>query len=209
MKKCVLILLLCCSLKGHAQAFELQQLILDIGKLTEMKRILSDMKTGYDIVSKGYSAVRDISQGNFNLHEAFLDGLWLVSPSVRKYWKIPAIINYQVRLVKQYQSAFNSFKQAGLFNPDEISYLGKVYSNLLNQSLKNITDLTTVITANQMRMSDAERLQMIDHIYADMQDKVMFLNHFNNNNSLLGLQRAKEQNDVHTLQQMNGIEASP
>ncbi len=210
MKKWTLILLLCGSLiKVHAQAFELQQLILDIGKLAEMKRILSDMKTGYDIVSKGYSTVRDIAQGNFNLHEAFLDGLWLVSPTVRKYWKIPAIINYQVQIVKQYQSAFNSFKQAGSFNADEISYIGKVYSNLLNQSLKNITDLTTVIRANQMRMSDAERLKMIDHIYADMQDKVIFLNSFNNNNSLLGLQRAKEQNDVNTLQQMNGIEASP
>ena len=206
MKKCVLILLLAGGLfKGRAQSYELQQLILDIQKLTQMKQILSDMKTGYDIVSKGYSTVRDIAQGNFNLHEAFLDGLWLVSPTVRKYWKIPVIINYQVQIVKEYQSAFSRFKQGGFFNPDEILYIGNVYGNLLNQSLKNISDLTTVITADQLRMSDAERLQMVDHIYADMQDKVLFLNSFNNNTSLLGLQRAKEQNDTKDMQQYYGL----
>ena len=36
---------------------------------------LKDMKEGYEIVSKGYSTIRDISKGSFNLHEAFLDGL--------------------------------------------------------------------------------------------------------------------------------------
>lgn len=194
-----------CLVKGKAQSFELQQLILDIQKLTQMKQILSDMKTGYDIVSKGYSTVRDIAKGNFNLHEAFLDGLWLVSPTVRKYWKIPIIINDEVAIVKSYQSAFKVYKQAGLFNADELLYISNVYSNLLNQSLKNISDLTTIITANSLRMSDADRLQAIDRIYADMQNKTAFLTSFNNNNSILGLQRAKEQNDTKAMQQIYGL----
>ncbi len=206
MKKCVLILLFAALLfKGKAQSFELQQLILDIQKLTQMKQILSDMKTGYEIVSKGYTTVRDIAQGNFNLHEAFLDGLWLVSPTVRKYWKIPVIINDEVAIVKAYTASFSRFKQAGLFNADELLYMGNVYNNLLNQSLKNISDLTTVITADQLRMSDAERLQAIDRIYADMQDKATFLTSFNNNNTVLGLQRAKEQNDTKAMQQIYGL----
>lgn len=206
MKKCVLMLLLTAGMiKGQAQAFELQQLILDIEKLSQMKQILSDMKTGYDIVSKGYSTVRDIAKGSFNLHEAFLDGLWLVSPTVRKYWKIPIIINDEVAIVKAYTSAFSRFKKADLFNPGEIQYISNVYSNLLNQSLKNISDLTTVITANQLRMSDAERLQIIDRIYTDMRNKVSFLGSFNNSTTILGLQRAKEQNDTKAMQQIYGL----
>jgi hypothetical protein len=205
-KKIFLCLLLMGGLcKVPAQSFELQQLILDVQKLTQMKQILTDMKTGYDIVSKGYSTVRDIAQGNFNLHEVFLDGLWLVSPTVRQYWKIPVIIDYQVSIVKEYQSAFSRFQKSSSFNPDEILYMGAVYNKLLDQSLKNIGDLTTVITANQLRMSDAERLHAIDHIYSDMQDKMLFVRSFTNNTSLLDLQRTKEQNDTRMMQQLYGI----
>src|SRR5258707_1034350 len=117
----ILFLSLCAGTRpAAAQAFEIQQLLLDVQKLTQLKQLLSDMKTGYDVVSKGYTTIRDIAQGNFNLHEVFLDGLWLVSPTVRKYWKIPEIINYQVALVKEYKSAYNGFQQGGYFNPDEI-----------------------------------------------------------------------------------------
>lgn len=205
-KKIILCLLLLGALyQAPAQSFELQQLILDVQKLTQMKQILTDMKTGYAIVSKGYSTVRDIAQGNFNLHEVFLDGLWLVSPTVRQYWKIPVIIDYQVSLMKEYQSAFSRFQKSSSFNPDEILYMGTVYNQLLDQSLKNIGDLTTVITANQLRMSDAERMHAIDHIYSDMQDKVLFVRSFNNNTSLLDLQRTKEQNDTRMMMQLYGI----
>jgi hypothetical protein len=59
-----------------------------------------------------------------------------------------------------------------------------------------------VITANKMRMSDDERLASIDKIYADMQDKLMFLRNFNNNAAVLALQRAKEHNDVNAIRNM-------
>src|SRR5690242_5779385 len=189
-------ILFCCLLAGvqHvcAQSYEAKQLLLDWSKLAQMKGILKDMKKGYEIVSKGYSTIRDISKGNFNLHETFLDGLWLVSPTVRKYWKIPEIINNQLLIVKEYKSAFNNYKQSGMLNPDEIIYLGQVYNNLFSLSLKGLDDLTMLVTANQLRMSDDERLSGIDKVYNDMQDKLLFLRRFNNQTSLLLLQRAKE-----------------
>lgn len=208
MKKIVVILLLLCSaglVKASAQSYEVEQLLLDVQKLSQLKQILSGLKTGYDILSKGYTTIRDISEGNFNLHEAFLDGLWLVSPTVRQYWKIPQIINDQVEIVKEYQTAFAGFKKEGRFTPDEITYIGDVYGNLLSQSLQNLTDLTHIVTADKLRMSDQERLSAIDRLYADMQDKLLFLRDFDNNTAILALQRAKEQNDARTMQQVYGI----
>ena len=55
----------------NAQSAEIQQLILDWQKLTELRKILNNMYKGYEIVSKGYSAGKDISEGNFSLHETF------------------------------------------------------------------------------------------------------------------------------------------
>lgn len=185
--------------KVTAQAQEMQQLILNIEKLAQFRQILKDMKKGYEILNGGYNTVKKISQGNFNLHETFLDALMQVSPTIRNYRRVGDIVNYQVLLVKEYKAAFNRFKNSGDFNPDEIAYLERVYNNLFKQSLRNIDELTSVITANKMRMSDDERLVAIDKIYADMQDKFLFLRSFNNNTSVLAIQRAKEHNDVNTM----------
>ena len=76
MKKCIVILwLFLISFSGQvvAQSTEIQQLLLNVEKLAQLKKILSNMKKGYEIVSNGYNTIKDISKGNFNLHEAFLD----------------------------------------------------------------------------------------------------------------------------------------
>ena len=188
-----------------AQKQEIQQLILNIEKLAQFKQILKDMKKGYEILSGGYNTVKDLSEGNFNLHETFLDALMQVSPTVKNYRRIGDIVNYQVLLVKEYKSAFSRFRDSENFNAEEIAYFERVYDNLFKQSLRNLDELTSVITANKMRMSDDERLAAIDKIYADMQDKLLFLRNFNNNTAVLDLQRAKERNDSQALRNINKL----
>lgn len=186
----------------RAQAQEIEQLLLNVEKLSQFKNILSDMKKGYQIISTGYNAVKNISQANFSLHETFIDGLMLVNPEVKKYHKVAGIITSQSAIVNEYKSAFNRFRAAGTFNEQEISYLSKVYGQLFDQSVDNLDNLLTIITASQLRMSDDERLQAIDLIFADTQDKLSFLRDFNSKASLLNLQRKKEKNDIQTLQKI-------
>ncbi len=190
---------------AKAQSDDVQQLILDIQKLTQLKSILKDMQQGYTIISKGYTAVSDIAKGNFNLHEFFLDGLMAVSPAVKNYSRVAKIISYQTQIVKEYKSAYNRFAASGSFNTKEIDYIGKVYSNLFNVSLKNLDALLMVITASNLRMNDAERLKSIDKIHGNMQDQLIFLRQFNNNTAVLALQRTKESNDAGAMQSLYGV----
>src|SRR5437879_1265686 len=81
--------------KAQSIAQDLEQLSLDYRKLAGLKSILKQMYTGYAMLNKGYKAVKEVSQGNFSLHEAFLDGLLIVSPAVRKYPRVADIINDQ------------------------------------------------------------------------------------------------------------------
>lgn len=196
----VLFALMVFGFKGAgAQSQEAQQLLLNVEKLTQLKNILSDMKKGYEVVSKGYSAVKNIAQGNFSLHEVFLDGLWLVSPEVRKYHRIAAILKFQSAIVSEYKAAFRRFSASSVFRPEELDYLGKVYRQLFEQSLDILDQLAMVITAQKMRMSDEERLKAIDRIFLDTQDKLLFLRAFNQQAGLLGLQREREQSEVKGL----------
>jgi hypothetical protein len=185
----------------RAQSTEIQQLLLNYEKLTQLKNILSDMKKGYTIVSKGYTTIKDISQGNFNLHEAFIDGLMVVNPAIKKYKRVADIISYQKSIVKEYKSAFVRFKQSGNFSPEEIDYLGKVYGQLFNKSVQNLDELATVVTSSKLSMSDDERLQTIDRIFADTEDKLQFLRDFNTKANILAIQRSREKQDVARIRQ--------
>src|SRR4051794_1427840 len=79
-------------LPAKAQDQDIQQLILDIQKLNQFKSILSNMEKGYAGLSTGYGVVKGIAQGNFNLHEVFLNGLYLVSPAIRQYVRVADIL---------------------------------------------------------------------------------------------------------------------
>ena len=190
-----------CS-RASAQSNEVQQLLLNVEKLTQFKSILSDMKAGYQIVSSGYNAVRDISQGNFSLHQTFLDGLMAVSPEVRKYHKIAGIVSAQGKIMSEYKSAFSRFKSSDRFNAKEVDYLASVYGQLNKQALANLESLLMVITAGELRMSDDERLAAIDKIYEDMQEKLLFLRHFNAQGIGIARQRELEQRNVSDMQEL-------
>lgn len=208
-RKIVIAAACCCLLlttqTSNAQSAEIQQLILNWQKLAQLKKILSNMYKGYEIVSKGYTAVKDISEGNFNLHEAFLDKLLQVSPVVKQYKRVADIIVCQQKILDGYASAFNNFKSSGNFTIEEINYLSGVYGNLFNKSLENLNELLMLITGGSLRMTDDERIAAIDRIYLDINDKLTFLNVFNNNTGLLSIQRQKEKNELSVSKKLYSI----
>lgn len=189
-----------CLMNAKAQATELAQLALNIEKLAQFKQILSDLKKGYEILSGGYKTIKDLSEGNFNLHKVFLDGLLEVSPTVKKYKRVADIVDYQILLVKEYKTAFNQFKNGDWLKEGELGYISKVYENLFTLSIKNLDDLLTVVTAKKLRMSDDERLKAIDKIFEDMEDKLVFLRSFNNDTAVFIRQRKAEKREVDGMQ---------
>lgn len=207
MKRCVWILLLLFFMtnKGFSQTQEIQQLLLDVEKLTQLKNILTELKSGYEIVSNGYTTIKNISEGNFNLHDIFLKSLLEVSPAVKNYVRIKEIIDAQLSIVREYKNALKQLKGSGEFSLDEINYSEKVYTNLFNHSLDNLQKMIMVITAGKLRMSDDERVRSIDAVWNEVSQQLTFLRHFNNQARILCLQRAREKNDLSTMDQLYDV----
>ena len=210
MKKMLLITLLSLSLNipqpAHAQAEEIQQLLLDLEKLNQFRAILDQLYKGYEILAKGYNTVKDLSQGNFNLHKLFLDKLLEISPAVKKYKRIVDIITCQTQLVKEYKAALSYFKNINVFSSDDMGYIQSVYGNLVDRTVNNLDELLMVITAQQLRMNDAERMNAIDKIYKDMEDKLTFLRTFNESTRLLANQKRRELLETQSLETIFGIQ---
>jgi len=201
----ILIVALCFSLSAKAQSDELQQLMLNVEKLTQFKAILSDMKQGYQIYQQGYGTISDLSKGNFDLHNLYLTGLLAVNPAVKNNPRVSQIMSQQSSLLSEYKRYSSLFRQSGSFNSSELSYMNNVFNQLVRQSDANIDELSSVTTANQLRMSDDDRLRAIDRIYNNSNDQLQFLRYFNRQAVLLSLQRSKDQNDTQTLKRLYGL----
>ncbi len=193
-------------LRSRAQANEIAQLVLNIEKLSQFKAILQSMYDGYEVLKNGYDNVTKLTSGNYALHQVFLDGLYMVNPSVKKYHRIPDIIANQLSLVKEYKAAHTRFRTMGVFSEQKLAYIGKVYKRLFDDSLENLNELTMVITANQLRMSDDERIQAIDRIYFDSQRKLTFLREFNTEYSIQGAQKHREKTELKTIGNLFGMD---
>lgn len=189
-----------------AQVQEMQQLLLNIEKLTQMKSILSDMKTGYQIYQQGYGSISSLAKGNFSLHETYLNGLLAVSPSVKNYARIADILSLQASLVSEYKRKQALFRQSGSFSVGELSYISGVYARLVSQTLNDAGELADILMAGKLRMSDADRIRAIDRIYTGSSDRLQFLRSFNNQGMAISLQRSKESGDTRTLNRLYGIQ---
>jgi hypothetical protein len=183
----------------------IEQLVLDYEKLSQLKKTLGNMYSAYTVVSKGYEDIKNIAEGNFNLHRDFLNGLLAVSPVVRDYAKVAAILDKEASLVEEYKAASRYFQGNGRWSSAELDYFQTVYGNLLSGSVRNLDELTMVVTAGELRMSDAERLAAIDRIDRDMTDRLNFLRVFNNSGAIQAGQRGIEQNNIGVLRSLYGV----
>lgn len=198
-------LILSLGIRVQAQSAELQQLLLNIEKLTQYKSILSDMKKGYQIYQQGYGMISDVSKGNFNLHNIYLTGLMAVSPAVRNNPRVSQIISQQADLISEYKRYTKVFRQSRSFSHSEMSYIDQVFKQLIGQSNANADDLTNVMTAGKLRMSDDDRLRGIDRIFNSSTDQLQFLRWFNRKAVMLSLQRSKDLDNTQTLKRLYGI----
>ncbi len=98
------------------------------------------------------------------------------------------------------------FKQDKHFNAEELLYMERVYSGILEESIKNIDQIFLVINSSQTQMSDAKRLEIINAAADRIDENYNDLKVFNQQGILLSLQRAKAQNDVDVVKKLYGLQ---
>jgi hypothetical protein len=184
---------------------DIQQLLLDVQKLSQLKQILTEMYQEYTMLYNGYEKIKGLSQGTFSLHKVYLDGLLLVSPSVSSYWKVADIVLKEANLVRDYQAASAYFRGSGLFSSQELDGIAVFYSTVVERAEKDIAELTMVITGGTLRMSDGERLSAIDRIDGDVTGQLSLLHGYNNSAALQAAQRAQTAGDIGAVRGLYGI----
>lgn len=149
--------------------------------------------------------ISDWTQKQKDLYKGYYEELAKVKSIITYYQRIKEITKKQTQLVQEYERAWNLFKQDSHFKDSEIQYMERVYTGILEESVKNIDQIFLILGSFATQMSDFKRLEIInnaaDGIDANYDDLTMF----NQQNILLSLQRAKTEADVNRVKQFYGI----
>lgn len=166
-------------------------------QIAALQVYLGYAKKGYELVGSGLQAVRDISNGEFGLHHAFISSLKKVSPFVRNNAKVAEIMACQLGVMR----AFN-IRDKDMLPVSSQLYVLEVKDHLLDECFKDLEELLLVVTSGKVEMSDAHRLERLHKIYVSMMDKYAFAEDFSAQVKLLVVGGLKEQESINYLKML-------
>lgn len=149
--------------------------------------------------------ISDWTQKQKDLYKGYYEELAKVKSIITYYKRIKEISEKQTHLVQEYERAWNLFKQDSHFKDSEIQYMERVYTGILEESVKNIDQIFLILDSFATQMSDLKRLEIINKAADQIDENYDDLTMFNQQNILLSLQRAKTEADVNRVKQFYGI----
>ncbi len=178
-------------------------------QIAALQVYLGYAKKGYTIVTSGVNTIRNIKNGDLNLHRDFFNRLKNVNPAIRRYAKVADIIAYQVKIVKQTKITIQQIRETKQFTQAELEHCKQVFDKLLDECTETVEELILVTTSGKLEMKDDERLKRIDRLYADVQDKYSFTCSFSEDMGLLAVQRLGELMQISRSKLINGLPLTP
>ena len=150
--------------------------------------------------------IADWTNRQKELYGKYYQELQKVKSAISYYQRIKTVTQKQVSLVNEYKQAYNLFRQDKHFTPAEVDYMGKVYTGILEASIKNLDLIVLVTSSFKTQMSDAKRLELINAAADRLDENYSDLKQFNNQNIGLSLQRSKSEQDIQSTLKLYGIQ---
>nr|WP_067054217.1 conjugal transfer protein TraI [Mucilaginibacter sp. L294] len=149
--------------------------------------------------------ISDWTQKQKDLYGKYFDELKKVKDIIAYYQRIRDISEKQVRLIQEYDRAWGLLRNDKHFTPDEVAYMGKVYSGILDETVKNIDQMMLVVNSFKTQMTDAKRLEIINHAADRVERNYADLQMFSQQNEILSLQRSKSEAEIKSIKVLYGL----
>lgn len=131
--------------------------------------------------------------------------LWRVKSAIAYYKRIRELAEKQADILTEYKWAWGLFQKDKHFTVDELDYMRKVYSGILDESVKNLDQIFLVIGSFKTQMSDAARLELVSKASEEIEGNRSALKKFNLENIGRSIQRAKSLDEAAQLKEIYGV----
>ena len=169
------------------------------GIVNTTKQIIETSTTAKNMISNFQETVKIYQQGKL-----YYDALKSVHDLVKDARKVRQTILLVGDISDIYVNSFQKMMADENYSVEELSAIALGYAKLLEESSAVLTELKTVTSANGLSMSDAERMSVIDRIYAEVREYKNLVQYYTNKNISVSYLRAKKKNDTDRIMALYG-----
>lgn len=166
---------------------------------------LEQVKKGYKIAKKGLNIISNWTGGEYKLHQKFFKSLLTVNGNVKNTDAVNGIKDLQRAILKHYSTTMQQARASGMYSSAELDYFEQVFSRVLKDNDRVMDRMKDLTSNDSLEMTDDERLNRINALYADMQGNYSFCRSFGNDINLVARQREKQRREVDMSRELHGI----
>jgi len=151
------------------------------------------------VLTKGFT------EKNMLLAKNWYDGLLQVSNTIKTYRRVQHIFERQTAIITIYSNYIGRFKQDPHLSPAQVAGMVRGYTVLIQESASYLDDLTAIVSPLKSKMTDAERMELIDALDDKVTHQYDLVNYFTRRNMAISLQQAQDAKDMQTLKRLYGL----
>ncbi|WP_345954637.1 hypothetical protein [Mucilaginibacter sp. PAMB04168] len=159
------------------------------------------VRQGYQLSQEGLGSISAWTGKEFSLHAAYYASLKAVKPLIQNDPKALEIFRYASAIPGQFDQ-LTAF--AGPVASHQV-YITAVRQKVLQECGRDIDQLQLVMTSGKAEMTDDERIERLDQLYASMKDKYAFTLAFGNQVKMLSGQMQGQQAEIQAQRRLYAI----
>ena len=202
MRKKILMLMACgCLLAGSAHA---QWVVTDPTNLAQSiinttKEIVQTSKTVKNTLDN-FKEVEKL----YNESKKYYDALKKVNDLVRDAQRVKETILMVGEISDIYVNNYKKMLSDPNFRPEELVAIANGYTKLLGESNNLLKELKQVVNITTLKMTDKERMDVVDRCYSKMKRYRNLVSYYTNKNISVSYLRAKKKNDLDRIMGLYG-----
>jgi hypothetical protein len=119
--------------------------------------------------------------------------------------EVGEIIRLEGVVVDDFSKALTGYRQTAWLHPDEVSFMGQVYGDLVNWGVEDGTSLSDLSSDGRLEMDDGQRIQRIEVLDAGIRERYGYVQGFIREADLLIVQRRKAAGDLGAVGSWYGL----
>ena len=151
------------------------------------------------VLTKGFT------EKNMLLAKDWYDGLLAISNTIKTYRRLQHIFERQTAIITIYSNYIGKFKADPNLDPAQVAGMVRGYTLLIQESATYLDDLSAIVSPAKSKMTDAERMELIDVLDDKVTHQYDLVNYFTRRNMAISSQQGAAAREAATLKKLYGL----
>jgi hypothetical protein len=151
------------------------------------------------VLTKGFT------EKNMLMAKDWYDGLLAISNTIKTYRRVQHIFERQTAIITIYSNYISKFKADPNLSPAQVAGVIRGYTTLIQESGSYLDDLSAIVSPAKSKMTDAERMELIDVLDDKVTHQYDLVNYFTRRTMAISSQQGQDSKDAATLKQLYGL----